>query len=964
MADDPNKSNKPVNGSSKPLNGRSKIERIQTKRESDVGEYTSKQEELEAAIAREESRFQDYEAQYNSSKDKGLRAGLNAKMSVQAERHTQAEERLATYEASHARRVNAHAAQEISTYTKYENVNSRTTTMAGSQKYYSQIRQDQRGGGDLLQTPTEAIEHRIRTNQGKVATLGRELAGQTRGLGYDDWSDDMRSKNSAIEKLQEDTARDKRLLKIQSKEGMTTEKRQYSARDVLARSGGILGGKQLAEDVRGGKYGSLEKETERLSTLFEKLSSASERFEEASQNATDAQGNLTKEYKDASKALDGLQKATDKQSKVVGEVGRQGGGPGGGNNLSAWMGVAGIAARTASTIGVDYELEQTGQRAAYANMANNQYKNVDNLINGDMSSLLQLTKGDHFQKMYSDKIRNRALGFKTAEATAAGIDAGVSAVTAKGEMIGLDAGGAKGQLVSAAGSGSNALLMGTRLAYGIEQGGAGARAHQMGAGLTQALNEIPSDTLQSYYDINKNIYKGGIGLGQGRNDFYNQMKGNLQNFANAGLTPNQAIGVSQAGARAIGTTESLSEFAIRAGKAQQRGALSVEDYTSMSGSLSNVGGGSSDLEGIMSKAITAGMENAKNLNQMVDATTMLANSSAGRGIGTAGATSDMLSKSVQSLRSIGVNKNLAAGAAANAISSLNNAAGMKGTFEDLSFRAKSDEIYGGTNYLENMAFSNLSIDQMREIKGGGKKAYQVANSIGIADTIGMGEDGAFKEGMSGKFNELFRAKITKATRERLGQGLAYGEKGITEEIVANTMGELPTSKLSSAAKMASFGADGTLAGAAVVGGKAAVAKDFEGSGFPFARRDNANSAMKSFQEMEKAAGSRTVSKFEYGEDKLKEYGGLEGLADIMKEAISQGGPEKMQEAVSKAATDLKAPASIFAGGANKFDSAVRKFVAIVDKMGVGGVSADSNLDKIKSSGSNSMKKGGRSGRMY
>lgn len=747
MADDPNKSNKPVNGSSRPLNGKSKIERIQTRRESDVGEYTSRQEELEAAIAREESRFQDYESQYNKTKDQGLRAVLNAKMTVQAERHAQAEERLSTYEMSHARKVNAQAAQEIATYTKYENVNARTTTMAGSQKYYSQIRQDQRAGGDLLQTPTEAIEHRIRMNQGRVATLGKELAGSTRGLGYDDWSDDMKAKNAAIERLQEETARDKRLLKVQSKEGMTTEKRQYAARDVLARSGSILGQKQLAEDVRGGKYGSLESETERLGKLFEKLSAASERFEEASQNATDAQGNLTKEYKEASKALDGLQKATDQQSKIVNEVGRQGGGTIGQRFSSAATGFN-RAANIGYAIDIDDEISEMRLKSGMGRRAVQQYDRSNAAISGDMSALLREASAGSFVTEFSDKIRSREMRRAALTITAGGENAVGNIIDNVGGAI---SGKGKGGRLAKLGRGLKGLGSDTaigvaemarstaQLARGIPQTAKALEAGFAADDFAETMLAIPSKSTQSFYDNYMAQSGATMGLGARAADMQWQMTNvsNLQTMAELGISPGRSAQLSAQGVRQLGAAQDIPGMIQMAGRIEQSRLMSADQFMGMQGQLTDVGAGTFDLETIMKNAVAAGMDNAKNIQQMVNATQQMASGLSKSGVSGAGAAGNILGVGVQRLRNLGVDANIATQAAQFANES------QKKFSQDISMDLgtvhetnRIKDIAPGIDETYQMRIASMSQAQMQAIISGGRDAADKFGLGSVYDKVG------------------------------------------------------------------------------------------------------------------------------------------------------------------------------------------------------------------------------------
>lgn len=947
MADEPNK---PVNSSNKPINGEDKLARIQARRSNELPEYTVKQQELEDRIRVEEARFAERQAEYSSITDPAERLKSYSRLEAQAARVTQSEERLSTFEDRHAQKVNASAANEISTHTKYDNVNARTTTMAGRQKYFAQIQQD-RG---LLEVPTEVLEERIQGRQERIATLGVQLAGQTRGLSYGDFTPEMKAKANQIGDLEEAVALDKRLQKVQNKRGMTTEKRQYSTEDLIENAERIAGRESLKQDVAGGKkYGSFEEELNKLTEMTSKVREAEKAWVDSLKNATDENGELTEEYKNMSKGLQEAKKDLAEQTDAVMEIKRQGGGGGNRfNNARDVLGVAGLAARTASTIGLDYELEQTGQRAAFANMANSQYQNVDKLLGGDMGSLLQLTKGDAFQKMYSDKLRNRAMGFKGAEAGAQILDAGVSSAAAIGEGALFDAGGLKAQAVSAAGSASQAALMSTRLGYGIEQGGYAARAQQMGLGLSQAINAIPANTLQEYYNINQQGYQGGIGMGSGaRNSFMSAFTdvGNMKSFAGAGMTPQQAMQTATMGAGQFGTSEDLASFALRAGRAQQRGTMGRENYVQATGMLAGVGGGSADLESIMSKAVTVGMENAKNINQMVSATAALAGGSAAGGFGVGSATEDMISSSIQALRSMGVDKNIASGAAANALAGFDTAVGKKGTLADLQFRAQAQSIYGNTSLDESMSFAQMRESEMKQILQGGDNAYNIAAGMGIAGTIGIGKGGSFEnDDARAKFQQLLTAKQKKGILDTLGTR-GWSDPTMVDQIQRVRAGG-SIDDASVQAKQAWYSATGQQLASATASG--ALSSEYA----------NASAENKAFQSMETLNGERSTEKFEYGKGKLDEFGGLAGLVDVMKEAMAQGGPEKMEAAVSKAAKNLEAPSQLFSTGANTFDGAVNKFVAHLKSLGVAvdtpAKAKSSNLDKVQESGNGSTKKGG------
>lgn len=925
-----NNDDNPVNGSNKPVNGGSnKISRIQTRRESDVGDWTERQAELEAAIAKEESRFQNLENQYNQAGDAGTRAALNAKMTVQAERHTQSEERLANYETSHARKINAQAAQEISTYTKYDNVNSRTTTMSGGQKYFSQIQQDMRGGGNLLQVPTEIIENRIRSRQQDVAKLGGEIAGQTRGLGYDQWSDDMKEKNSRIQSLQEDTALDKRLLKVQSKEGMTTEKRQYAAKDVLSRAGGILGQKELSANVSAGGFGgSLGKATERLSDLFEKLGKAAERFEEASQNATDAQGNLTKEYKDASKALDGLQKSTSIQSQAVREYERQGGGTRGQQVAGGLVGFN-SAASTAYSIDIQDEMSEMRLKASMGQRAVSQFDRRNAAIGGDMSSLLREAAGQDFVTDFSGKMRSREMK-RSGLTLTGGVEGQIGSLI--DGVAGSFSGGGKGGKLGKLGKG---LLNGVKSLGGnaaVAAADLARRTSQLGRGIPQTATAlegalaadqfaetmlaIPSKSTQSFYDNYMTQSGATMGLGSGAATAQYQMTepSNLQTMAELGISAGKSAQLMQQGVRQIGSAQDLPAMIQMAGRTEQSRLMGADQFMGMQGQLSNVGAGTFDLESIMKNAVSAGMDNAKNIQQMVNATAQMASGLAKSGVSGAGAAGNMLGVGVQRLRALGVNQNIATQAAQFANET------QKKFSQDISMdigtvheAKRISEIAPGIDETYKMRIASLSQVQMQSIITGGKKD---------ADAFGLGSvyDKVGKDG----FKDFAKADLESSFYKVDGHIMMSGKerKQFFGAVQSGNMEDVPD-KFRALYSTMTGGADFR---AVATAGQTAKEGKLLG---------NQNGALEKQKVME---AEKTVQDIKAGQGKGSADDKMDTLITTMQAMLERLDPGTAQAKVETAARDMEETAPLvqagdkFSKGTDRFAKAVGEFDKLLKRV--------------------------------
>jgi len=680
-------------------------------------------------------------------------------------------------------------------------------------------------------------------------------------------------------------------------------------------------------------------ETSELGRRKGAVKSAQEGFDQAMEEGSENMSTFTKALKEATDAL-------DKQQKLVDEMNRQGvTGPGGGagklRTLSTAMGAAATIANTASTLAVDYQIEQTQQRTTFANMANRQYEDVDKLLGGDMSALVRLTKGDAFSKAFSDRMRARTVGLKGAEATAGLIDVGTSTGAAVLEARTMDAGGSAQMLNNAARQGQYSALLGGRVMMGIEQGGKAAMAWGGGQGLSEAMTRIGTDALQTYYDVNRQSFDLGTGLGGARSGFMGGMTSaeNMKRFRDAGLTPQQALQIAGAAVPNVGVTENYADLATRAGRAQQLGIMGVSDYIGATGQLANVGGGSADLESIMENAVTAGMENAKNINQMVQATTALASAGAAMGISTTAASGDILSASVQSIRAFGTNENIATTAAMASLQAAGTAGAQKGTFADLRLRAKMANL-GIQDYdLDTeMQLRNLDQTMMKEVMGGSAEGRRFMRRSGLATQFGYDvKTGKFKnKAAEAQFRGAQEALTEKEVIEEMGTMASLQNMDIVKDIVDLRQGRKTTDEISNRSLKRYNAMTGRLAGNINYGGA---------KGTPIDEIEQSEKE-KLFIEQDKLRGTRGIDKYGRGEKGMEEFGGLAGLVAAMETLVEVAKPEKMEEAVSKAAKNLEAPAGLFKEGANKFDGAVDKFIRHLKDMGVSVEAPGSNADKV------------------
>jgi len=936
MADD---DNKPVNGSNKPVNGGEPnvISKIQTERVDAVGGWTERQEELEKSIRDENAKFQAMENEYNNSSNEKRKAKLNAQMHVQSQKHTQAEEMFADYEQTYARTKNIAAAKEITTYTKYDNVNSRTTTMSGSQRYYSQIQQDKRAGGNLLRIPTEVVESRIKSGQQEINKLGSSIAGSTMGLGVKDtWSEDAQGKSARISELQEDVSLNKRLLKVQTKEGMTTEKRQYSTRDTLSRASSFLDQDKLNKDIAGGEYGDLDTETSKLTGLFGKLSAAAEKFEKASENATDAQGNLTEEYIKSSDNLDDLQKQTAKQSKVVEGTKRLGEAPKPDISQRVTSGLIGFNRATHEnlSIGIEDEMSEMRLKSAMGNRAIQQYNRRDAAIGGDMSALLREVVGQQFASDFSDKMGKRA-GWRAGATMSAGAEKGlgdivkgvfggkgggkgVKKVVEKGakQLFKKIAGGALAMGGDAAVAASSTFRKGVQMARGIPQTMAKVEAGLTTDQILQTLLTIPAQNSQAFYDNYMTQSKATMGLGAGAlgAQYTATHSSNISTLGDLGISPARSAQLAQQGVQQIGSTQDMSTMLQFAGKMEQSRLMSADQYMGMQGQASNSGAGTFDLEDALKMGIAAGFDNSKNLQQMVDATTSMAMDVAksGSSSGFMGA-ANLLGVSTQRLESMGVSKNTSTLVARSAMDaqdkdSRDTSMSVSSVYEI----GRLEEVFPDASETQIQQLAGLVQNQYSALIKGGKPA---AEKIGLGSLWDKDGKKKFKKGAGIDLGAaILKRNIGSQEAEEMFKDIRYMEEGEVEKISET-----------SASRFATTSGGSSIYGISRAGDEAKKAK------LP-------NKVAGKLEEQRKMENAAINQKIIAGQGKGSADDKMSQMMVIMQKWLDNLNPADAQANVERSMRDQDEVPTIvkageeFTGGTKVFLKAVREFDVVLKRI--------------------------------
>jgi len=238
------------------------------------------------------------------------------------------------------------------------------------------------------------------------------------------------------------------------------------------------------------------------------------------------------------------------------------------------------------------------------------------------------------------------------------------------------------------------------------------------------------------------------GLGAGRDtaiasfeDVYTEGERTMsgtQRMAAIGINTQQAIQLTAQGVQALGGEFGGMQDIVQAGQAQRAGLLAAEDVVGLRGQLANVGDGSTQrIDKIMRTAVAAGMDNSKNIKQMVSATASLARDSAMLGVSTVSGVSKGIGLINQGLE--GVPANIRTGVAQNAIQYANRTAQDQSmNIFNYAERAKLRGIPGvAGSQLTEEAAARLSVTEIMELQNisDPTKRAKAAGDLGLGRIV-------------------------------------------------------------------------------------------------------------------------------------------------------------------------------------------------------------------------------------
>lgn len=361
----------------------------------------------------------------------------------------------------------------------------------------------------------------------------------------------------------------------------------------------------------------------------------------------------------------------------------------------------------------------------------------------------------------------------------------------------------------------------------------------------------------------------------------------------------------------------------RAGQLSRIGYMeSPDQYMQARSTMTGSGGGKDDFEEILKNAVANGMDASKNIMEMVQATTSLANKSAQAGIAAFGGASESLGMGIDALRKTGVSENMATAAAANAANASEGMAQDKGlNLANVIETARLRKSFGKADLSQLEAMRTTKPQEARELRnlyrtGKSKEAKELAIKMGI-----WGKDGVNDEKGA---SALLEATTEQVTRRATGFGLNRKMEESIQE--ARRSGrDLTDEERTFMNSRTKNNVDPSVSGDAMLGVNTTAGGANKGA----LKTDSAGS-YGSGEDKIKSAATADAKVFAEGVENFnKAIGGMDALGQTLLKVSEALKPEEFAKSVKDAATDFKIPTKAFGDSVKEFNTAVEKLLNAV-----------------------------------
>jgi hypothetical protein len=692
------------------------------------------------------------------------------------------------------------------------------------------------------------------------------------------------------------------------------------------------GGVQISQ---GGKMGTVANEdvNTEIMTQARLLANA---LKELAEGAGKTDEELSKLRATADESAENMKKLEDAR--------RAGAGGGGINYANLAMGAAGgfnALGGGAQAIMVNQRMQQMSNVAGFANIANQQYDMYQKARGGDIASQLALGQTDDAGMFGTEMSR------ATNTVTSLGIAAGAAQATAGGfqvaeglkdkgtGLIGGSLAGTSGIATQQIITGGQNVLQGgvtaavgaSDLARGTSAGAAQIAGYQANMQARQAINAVGASQAQGLRNFYTDLDVAGQGLGSRSSEFITNAISdeNMQNMADARMSPEQYAKLSAQGAEAMGSTFDGNQ-AITSRYLERGGFGSAQTNMGRMATLAQAGGNNpaASMQGVLEAAFSKSLDSSKALNMMVENTTaMAANTNlAASGIDVTGAASTLLASTVNpnmANREAALQQAITAGQLTQQITT-DRSVSFSGMVNTAGIQKAT-----GLSGVESILAQGMTIQELKALQGAGaeKAAQQYQNQ-------GMNVNAANADDIT---NKLLREKQNQLVRDK-GMALGVNTGEIADKMRAGTLTE---------AEKRTMGQAWNLGGGK--GGFEEFSRQFNGVTSQNTKEgiDKAAAAtsgggpedMKKQMDTLRTSGFKQMTEAaQLASDELKKFGGALKVFTDLQNKFEKGGVENEKEfsgAGAEMAKSFSSSTGLFKESVGKFDEAAR---LLADKVGL------------------------------
>jgi hypothetical protein len=482
------------------------------------------------------------------------------------------------------------------------------------------------------------------------------------------------------------------LMRQQGRDPMSLYK---SSEKTLGKIEDYQAARGMTQQIAAGQHGSLAQETNKLDQLAKDAQAAFSALNKAAASGAD---NLEDLRVAAGKAGE----AFDTQSDKVKEMGRQGAGGGWGGRIAGAGRMIGDVGRIGMAVAgiqrygeVTSNLERGQNRIGMAQFQNQRFDEAVAAASGDYGALRRITGGTYEaamlrgtgmgeaeqsarrKEMYGYGAQTAASGLGTLANMAPGLGqarmaAKVAGGSGKAGLLGNIAGSIVSGTADAATSGQMAYEAYVDIQKRNSQTRVALQAANQAVQLDTTQNYIGDKLMNEFGKAQDAAWQMRRGAGSGR---FEQLERGLlaggDNFVDLMNRAHIAPGggkidyfkLAGQGFKGLGTDFTAGDIASAATVEKNR-QMEAQEFLSARARLSDVGDtGGKAMADVLAKAVETGMDNSKNIMQMVSATTALSSASAQMGVNNVQAAAGALGAGVQAGVNAGMSRNIAARAA-------------------------------------------------------------------------------------------------------------------------------------------------------------------------------------------------------------------------------------------------------------------------------------------------------------